>query len=468
MSDIQAVIAENTPRYLDELKEFLRIPSISTMPEHAGDIHRAAEWLQGNFSAMGGTEVEIHETPKHPIVTARFGNDPSKPTVLVYGHYDVQPAGNPEEWTTPAFEPDVRNGMIYARGAVDDKGQVFAHLKALEFLQQQGGELPCNMLYVIEGEEEIGSPNLRGFVDAHKEMLACDAIVISDTAVLGEDLPAMTVGLRGATFIRVKVSGPTTELHSGLYGGAVTDPNIALAKMIAGMTDENNRITIPGFYDGIKEHSPEARAAINAQPHDDEAYKAKLGVDALTGENGFTPLERTGIRPSFTVHGIQSGPPVNTLKPVIAPFAEATMSLRLVSGQDPKGMGDRMGEYLASLAPKGVVVTHKMLLEASPWSKTSDAAADQVAADSFGRVWGKRPIPVYSGGAIPVVPVFEELLGASPVMMGFGLHEDGLHAPNEHFGISRLQKGIATLVDFFQNFPAAHAAGKAESRPVVQ
>lgn len=459
MSDIKDIISQNTPRYLQELTEFLSIPSVSTDEKYKKDVRRAADWLQSSFSTLGSSEVEIHETLGHPVVTARFGQDPNKPTVLVYGHYDVQPEGSYEEWTTPPYEPTIRDGNIYARGAVDDKGQVFAHLKALEILNQKG-ELPCNFIYMIEGEEEVGSKNLKEFMLSHKEMLKCDTAVISDSTVIANDVPSMTVGLRGACFLRVKVTGPNCEIHSGTYGGAVANPIEAMSQMIAGMVDKDGRITIPGFYDNVKVYAAEERDAIAEHPHNDNTYKDFLGINDIIGETGYTTIEKTGIRPSFTVHAFHAGPKIADKKGVIPPTAEATMSLRLVPNQESDGMQQRFADHLLSLAPKGVVVTYQTEPVSAPWARPSlNDPIYQVAAQAFEKVWGKAPIPTFNGGSIPVVPMLEEI-NACPVLMGFGLDEDGYHSPDEHFGIDRLQKGIETLVEFFENLPEVYKSGR--------
>lgn len=446
-------IAQNQLRFLEELSEWLRIPSVSANPAFKNDVRKAANWLAEHFRTLGATDIVLNETAGHPIVTARLGHDPAKSTVLVYGHYDVQPADPVDLWQTPAFAPDIRDGKIYARGASDDKGQVFLHLKAAEMLQQNG-ELPCNIIFLIEGEEECGSGNLVPFIEANREKLACDAILISDTSIIATDVPSLTVGLRGLAYIQLTLTGPNRDLHSGVYGGAVGNPIHALAKMISQLHDEQGRVTVPGFYDAVRAYSQDERRAINQAPFDEAAYKHALGVDALQGETGYTTTEHTGIRPCLDVNGIWGGYTGEGAKTVLPSKAHAKISMRLVADQQHEQAAKQLINYLHHLTPP------TMKLEAAehhggPAALTkTDSAVYQAAFKAFAQVWGKDPIPTYEGGSIPIVAALNQILGAEVVLMGFGLNSDAIHSPNEHFVIEHMPKGIATLMAFYRHFAA--------------
>lgn len=438
-------------RFISELSEWLRIPSVSADPAFNAQTQQAATWLVDHLTALGATDATAHTTPGHPIVTARIGNDPAKPTVLVYGHYDVQPADPLELWQTPAFEPEIRDGKLYARGACDDKGQVFLHLKAAELLQKNGG-LPCNLVFLIEGEEECGSGNLVPFVTAHRDLLKCDAVLISDTSVLASDVPSLTVGLRGLAYIELTLTGPNRDLHSGVYGGAVANPIHALAKMIAQLHDDQGRITIPGFYDDVITYSAEQRRAINSAPYNEAAYETDLGVAALQGEAGYTTTERTGIRPCLDVNGIWGGYTGEGAKTVLPSKAHAKISTRLVPNQNHEKAARQLIDHLHTLTPptmKLVATEH----HGGPAAVTSTESVPYKAAhEAFHTVWGKDPIPTYEGGSIPIVSSLSTLLQAEVVLMGFGLNSDAIHSPNEHFVVSHIPKGIATIMAFHEEF----------------
>lgn len=445
-------IKKNTPRYLDELNEFLRIPSISTDPAHEQDVKKAAGWLSDQFNALSASAITIHQTAGHPIVTAQFGDDPSKPTVLVYGHYDVQPAGDESLWSSPPFQPEVRDGKIYARGATDDKGQVFTYLKAVELMKEKG-DLPCNIRFLIEGSEEVGSKNLPEFIDAHPELLDCDTAIISDTSIIAEDTPSITAGLRGHTRIKLTVKGPSKELHSGVFGGTIANPIEALSKMIATVTDEKGRVAVPGFYDDVRDYTTEERAQINQRGNIDQDVLKETGATALVGEEGYTTVERIGLRPAFTLLSIHAGPEPTNLKGVISPEATAMLAVRTVPNQDPEKIAQMMCGYLKAQAPKGVTVETEISGNSDAWALESfNDAAYLAAAGAYKKVWNKDPVPEYCGGSIPVVAMFKKA-GVSTVMMGFGLESDNLHSPDEHISVNRFQKGIEALVNFFQDFP---------------
>ncbi len=438
-------------RFISELSEWLRIPSISADPAYTVQVRQAAQWLADHLTGIGATDILINETKGHPIVTARLGNDPAKPTVLVYGHYDVQPADPLELWDTPAFEPEIRNGKLYARGSSDDKGQVFLHLKAAELLQQNG-DLPCNIVLLIEGEEECGSNNLVEFVEANKARLACDAVLISDTSIIASDVPSLTVGLRGLSYIEVTLTGPNRDLHSGVYGGAVGNPIHALSKMITQLHDDQGRITIPNFYDSVKEFSAAERADINKAPFDEAEYKKDLGIQSVHGEQGYSTIERTGIRPCLDVNGIWGGYTGEGAKTVLPSKAHAKISMRLVSNQQHEEATKQLIAHLHTLTPD------TMTLDARPHHggpaavTQTDSVPYKAAFNAFKTVWGKDPIPTFEGGSIPIVSQLNRILGAEVVLMGFGLNSDAIHSPNEHFVVSHIPQGIAAIMHFHHEF----------------
>jgi acetylornithine deacetylase/succinyl-diaminopimelate desuccinylase-like protein len=447
---IKTKIFNNTDRYIRELSDFLSIPSISTDPVYEPEIRKAANLLVDNFTTLKASSVQIHETIGHPIVTAQFGHDILKPTVLVYGHYDVQPPGDLEKWVTPPFEPNVRDGKIYARGATDDKGQVFPYLKAIELMQERGS-LQCNIRFLIEGSEEISSKGLSEFLEENLEITKCDAAVISDTAIIDEDTPSLTVGLRGHTRVRVTVKGPDHDVHSGIYGGAIANPLEALTKMVSTITDKDGLITLPCFYDNIRNYTDEERKIINSRDMD-EVVKKDTGATSLVGEKNYTTLERIGTRPAFTILSIHGGPAPTNLMGVISSEAIAMLAVRTVPGQDPVGVGNSLVKHLHDHAPDGVSVNTEMLGASSPWSMESfEDPSYKAASKAYAQVWGKDTLTEFCGGSIPVVEMLQKL-GISPTLMGFGLESDGLHSPNEHFSINRMQKSIETIINYFDNF----------------
>ncbi len=444
-------IEKNRERFLEELFGLIRIPSVSADPVHKEDMLRATEYLRDNLLASGADQAEVIPTEGHPVVYAEKVTDPSLPTVLIYGHYDVQPAEPLELWDSPPFEPEVREGKIYARGADDDKGQMFMHVKAFEAMVHTD-TLPCNVKFMIEGEEEIGSPSLKKFCSDHKEMLAADVILISDTTMLAPDIPSITVGLRGLAYMEVEVTGPNRDLHSGLYGGAVMNPANALAKMIAALTDEDHRITIPGFYDDVLEVSEEERAEMAKAPFDPEAFRRSIGIEREVGEKGFTTPERTGIRPSLDVNGIWGGYTGEGAKTVLPAKAYAKISMRLVPHQRSEKIAKLFAEYFPTLAPGGVTVKVEYLHGGEGYVSPITSVEYQAAAKAMEETFGKKPIPVRSGGSIPIVSVFEDVLGIKSILMGFGLDEDAIHSPNESYPLFNFYKGIETIPWFYHYY----------------
>jgi acetylornithine deacetylase/succinyl-diaminopimelate desuccinylase-like protein len=448
---IREYIQNNQERFLSELFELLRIPSVSADSRHKGDVRKAAEYVANSLTKAGADHVELMETKGHPIVFGEKIVDASKPTVLVYGHYDVQPPDPLDLWQTPPFEPTVRDGKIYARGACDDKGQFYMHIKAFEILMKHN-LLSCNVKFMIEGEEEVGSDNLGAFVIANKEKLKADVILISDTSLISLDQPSITVGLRGLSYMEVEVTGPNRDLHSGVYGGAVANPANVLAKMIASLHDENGRVTIPGFYDNVAELSSAEREALNKAPFDLNEYKKELGIDEVLGEKGYTTLERTGVRPTLDVNGIWGGYTGEGAKTVLPSKASAKISMRLVPHQRPDKITELFTQHFKSIAPKSVKVKVTAHHGGEPAVTPTDSKAFKAASAAFKEVWGKEPIPTRDGGSIPIVALFKKELGLDTVLMGFGLDTDALHSPNEHYGIKNFLIGIETIVAFYKHF----------------
>lgn len=442
---------KNKDRFLDELLELLRIPSVSAKSEHKADMIRCAEAFKQRLLEAGADKVEIYPTAGHPIVYGEKIVDPSKPTVLVYGHYDVQPPEPLELWKSGPFEPVIVDGKIFARGSCDDKGQVYMHVKALETLVKTN-TLGSNIKFCIEGEEEVGSPNLGKFVTEHKELLKADCILISDSAMISLDTPSLDTGLRGLSYIEVEVTGPNRDLHSGVYGGAVANPITILAKMIASLHDENNHITIPGFYDDVLVATPEERALMAQAPFDEEAYKQDLGVKALWGEKGFTTNERTGIRPTLELNGIWGGYTGEGAKTVLPSKAFAKISARLVPNQQSDKITEKLIKHLESIAPPYVTVKAALHHGGEPYVTPIDSKAYRAAAKAIEATFGKQPIPVRGGGSIPICALFEKELGIKIVLMGFGLDSDNLHSPNEKFDLANYYKGIETIPYFHQYF----------------
>ena len=451
MEKVKQYIEENKERYLEELFELIRIPSISSLSEHKQDMVRAAEKYKEHFLAAGCDKAVVMPTAGNPVVYAEKIIDPSKPTVLVYAHYDVMPVDPLDLWKSPPFEPEIRDGKIYARGADDDKGQGFMHVKAFEALVKNDA-LPTNVKFMIEGEEEIGSVNLGAFCDAHKDMLKADIILVSDTGMIAEDIPAITTGLRGLAYWQVEVTGPNRDLHSGLFGGAVGNPINVLAKMIAHMTDENNKVTMPGFYDDVLEASAKERELLNMAPFNKEAYKKAIDVDELAGEKGYTTIERTGIRPSFDVCGIWGGYTGEGAKTVLPSKAYAKISTRLVPNQDHEKIAKMFEDYFVSIAPDSVKVKVESLHGGQAYVCPIDLPAYKAAEKSLKKLFGKTPVPVRSGGSIPIISTFEDKLGIKSLLMGFGLESDAIHSPNENYPLNNFYAGIEAITDFYHFF----------------
>jgi len=454
MEDINLYLKNNRSRLLNELFDLLKIPSVSADPAFATDVENAARFIKDEMNRIGLENVSIEETPGYPIVYGEKIINPDLPTVLIYGHYDVQPADPIELWESDPFEPVIKktdihpNGAIFARGASDDKGQMYMHLKAVEYLLKNNA-LGVNVKFMIEGEEEVGSPSLAWYVARNQQKLKNDVIIISDTGMIANDVPAITTGLRGLTFVEVEVTGPNRDLHSGLYGGAVANPINVLTKMIARLTDEKNKITIPGFYDKVKELSPEERAEMAKIPFDLEQYKNELDIDDIYGEEGYTTLERQSIRPSLDVNGIWGGYTGEGAKTIIPSKAYAKISMRLVPDQDPEEIAGLFEEYFKSIAPKAVKVQVKYLHGGYPYVTPTDSPGYKAAAQAMKKAFKKEPLPIYSGGSIPIVPLFEKELGSKSILMGFGLNSDAIHSPNEHYGVDNFFKGIESISYFY-------------------
>ena len=453
MQTWNAYQTQHSERFLNELLELLRIPSVSAKSEHKNDMIACAEAVKARLLEAGVDKAEIHPTAGHPIVYAEKISNPSWPTVLVYGHYDVQPADPLELWHSGPFEPVIKEGKIYARGSADDKGQFYMHVKALETMVQTN-TLCTNMKFIIEGEEEIGSPNLATFVKAHKDLLKADVILISDTAMISMENPSIDIGVRGLSYIEVEVTGPNRDLHSGVYGGAVANPITILAKMIASCHDENNHITIPGFYDDVVEATADERTLMAAAPFNEQAYKKDLGVQELWGEAGFSTNERTGIRPTLELNGIWGGYTGEGAKTVLPSKAYAKISARLVPNQSAAKITEKLISYFQSIAPAGVTVKASEHHGGEPYMTPIDSKAYKAAAAAIKETFGKDPVPVRGGGSIPICALFEKELGIKIVFMGFGLDSDNLHSPNEKFNIENYYKGIETIPYFHKHFAA--------------
>lgn len=451
MEKITAYINEHRDRFLEELFTFIRIPSVSAKAEHRDDMHRCAAFVRDSLLSAGASVAEVFTTSGHPIVYGEKILDPSLPTVLVYGHYDVQPAEPFELWKSPPFEPEVRDGRIYARGADDDKGQLFMHIKAFEMMNHLS-LLPCNIKFMIEGEEEVGSVNLEEFCVTHKEMLTSDVILISDTTMIAADTPSITSGLRGLSYMEVEVTGPDRDLHSGLYGGAVLNPCNVLCEMIASLKDEQGRITISGFYDDVIEINDSERAAMARRPYNQQEFMKAISVDALGGENGYTTIERIGIRPSLDVNGIWGGYTGEGAKTILPSRAYAKVSMRLVPAQNAEKIADLFIKHFASIAPEGVRVNAKYLHGGQAYVSPPDTFEYEAASRALETVFGKKPIPVCSGGSIPIVAVFEKVLGVKSILLGFGLDSDMIHSPNESYPLFSFFRGIETIPYYFINY----------------
>lgn len=448
---VSQYIDTHRERFLQELFSLLRLPSISADPTYSGEVMNTANAVAEFLTKAGATGVKIHPTAGHPIVYGEKIISSTAPTVLVYGHYDVQPADPIDLWQSPPFEPQIRDGNIYARGACDDKGQFFMHIKAFEAMLATDS-LPCNIKFMIEGEEEIGSNNLEIFCKTHASLLTCDVILISDTSLIANDVPSLTTGLRGLSYVEVEVTGPNRDLHSGVYGGGVTNPINALCQMVASMHDEHHRITIPGFYDHVKNVPPDERKSMNEAPFDLKEYQDDLGIGAVSGEEGYTTIERTSIRPTLDVNGIWGGYIGAGAKTVLPSRAFAKISMRLVPDQTPDEITQLFSAYFISIAPPGVEVKvtphHGGFPAVTPTDSMEYKAAELAMAESF----GKKPLPQRGGGSIPIVSLFERVLGVKTVMMGFGLDSDNIHSPNEKYGLFNFYKGIETIPLFHRHY----------------
>ena len=457
MKDVKSYINQHKDRFLNELIELLKIPSVSADKAFKNDVLKTAEAVKSSLEKAGCDSVEICETPGYPIVYGEKIIDTSLPTILVYGHYDVQPADPLELWTSPPFEPVIKKtdihpeGAIFARGACDDKGQMYMHVKALEFMTSTG-QLPCNVKFMIEGEEEVGSESLSWYVKQNQKKLANDVILISDTGMIANDIPSITTGLRGLSYVEVEVTGPNRDLHSGLYGGAVANPINILTKMIASLHDENNHITIPGFYDKVEELSLEERAEMAKAPFSLENYKKALDIDEIFGEKGYTTNERNSIRPTLDVNGIWGGYTGEGAKTVIASQAFAKISMRLVPNQDWEDITELFKNHFESIAPKSVTIKVTPHHGGQGYVTPIDTIAYQAANRAYTETFGVPAIPQRSGGSIPIVSLFEQELKSKTILMGFGLNSDAIHSPDEHFGVFNYLKGIETIPYFYKYF----------------
>lgn len=444
-------IEANKDRFLNELFDLLRIPSVSADSKFKDDVLKAAHFIEGKLKEAGADEVKVCPTDGHPIVYGEKIIDQNLPTVLVYGHYDVQPADPYELWNSEPFEPEIRDGKIYARGACDDKGQMYMHVKAFEMMMRNN-TLSCNVKFMIEGEEEVGSANLATFVKNNRELLEADVILISDTGILANDTPSLTVGLRGLSYLEVELTGPNRDLHSGLYGGAVANPINILCKMLASVLDEDNHITIPNFYDDVKEFSDGERAEMAKAPFSLEDYKDHLDIKDVSGEKGFSTPERASIRPTFDINGIWGGYMGEGSKTVIASKAYAKISCRLVSDQNSEKITKMIQNHLAAIAPDSVSVKVSPHHGGEPYVTPTDSVGYEAACKAYTETFGKKPIPVYSGGSIPIVSMFKSELNLDSILMGFGLDSDAIHSPNEHYGVFNFLKGIETIPYFYKYF----------------
>lgn len=451
MQNIDTYIESNKDRFINELLDLLRIPSVSADPKYKADVARCAEEVKKRMVEAGLEKVEICITAGHPIVYGEKIIDPSKPTVLVYGHYDVQPPDPLDLWHSGPFDPVIKDGMIYARGSADDKGQFYMHLKAIETMMRNGG-LPCNVKVMIEGEEEVGSDNLGLFVANNKEKLAADVVLISDTSMIANDVPSINTGLRGLSYLEVEVTGPNRDLHSGVYGGAVANPINALCEMIASLHDADRRITIPGFYDAVNELSDTERKALAEAPFDESEYMRELGVEAVRGEKGYSSEERSSIRPTLDVNGIWGGYIGEGAKTVLPSKACAKISMRLVPNQKSAVITNLFQKHFESIAPPGVKVVVKPHHGGEAAVTPIDSPAYLAASKAMEDTYGKKPIPTRGGGSIPIVALFEEELGLKTVLFGFGLDSDNIHSPNEKYGVFNYMQGIRSIPRFFHHY----------------
>lgn len=465
MGKVQDYINDNKQRFLDELLDLLRIPSVSADPAFAGDVKKTAESVAKSLKAAGCKKVKINKTPGHPIVTGELIKDKKLPTVLVYGHYDVQPADPIELWDSPPFEPVIKKvrghkqGAIFARGACDDKGQMYMHVKALEAMTKSKN-VPCNIKFMIEGEEEVGSVNLEAFIKKNKKALDCDVVLVSDTSIISNKVPSITTGLRGLSYVEVEVSGANRDLHSGVYGGAVANPINVLTDMISSLKGKDGKIKIPNFYDDVLEVSKAERAAMNNAPFDIKAYKRELKINDTMGEKGYTVLEQTSIRPTLDVNGMWGGYIGEGAKTVLPAKAFAKISMRLVPNQDPDKITKLFSKHFKSLAPQGVSVKVTPHHGGQPAVTPTDTIEFKAASLAMEKTYGVEPIPQRSGGSIPIVSLFEKILKVKTILMGFGLATDDIHSPNEHYGVENYFKGISTIPYFYQYYATLKSGKK--------
>jgi acetylornithine deacetylase/succinyl-diaminopimelate desuccinylase-like protein len=454
MHPIIDFINTNRDRYLDELKEYLAIPSISALPQHAADVRRCAEWTRDELGRIGLTTSRLEETPGNPVVYGEWLGAPGAPTMLFYGHYDVQPVDPLELWESPPFQATIRDGEIYARGAADDKGQVFMHFKAIEAHLKQSGRLPINIKVVLEGEEEVGSANLDDYIRSHKEQLAADVVVISDSPMFDRGVPSICYGLRGLAYYQIDVRGTSSDLHSGSFGGAVANPAFVLAQMLAQAKDKSGRIKIPGYYDRVRELTPEERAEFARLPFNEKKYRKELGAPKLFGESGYTTLERVWARPTFEVNGLLSGFTGEGAKTVIPAVAMAKVSMRLVPDQDPTEIGNLFEAWINKVAPKTVEVKLTRMHGGKPWMTQYDNRFVQAAARAIEKGFGARPVLNREGGSIPVVSTFQEELGLPCVLFGVGLPDENAHAPNEKLDLSNFHNGVIASAHLYEELAA--------------
>lgn len=450
MDALDRYLEENRPRFLENLKAALRIPSVSAQPQHKADVRRCAELIAAHLKKIGMTRAEVVDTPGHPVVYAEWLGAPGKPTALLYGHYDVQPVEPLELWKTPPFDPVEKDGKLYARGACDDKGQVYMHLSAIEAHLAVNKKLPINLKLVIEGEEEAGSESLEGFLTSRRKELDADLILVSDTSMLSADQPALTYALRGILYTQIEVVGPTRDLHSGEFGGSVMNPANALAGILTGLKDGDGRITVPGFYDRVKDLTPTERAAYAAVPFDEKGFIAESGAPMAWGEAGRSTLERIWSRPTLDVNGMWSGYTGDGSKTVLPSFAAAKVSMRLVPDQDPKALFQAFEAHVKSLAPAAVKVVVKDMHSAKPWITSPDHPMLQAAIRALARAWTKKPALIREGGSIPVMATFQQTHNLPCILMGFGLHDDQVHAPNEKFSLTSFHGGTKSCAYLYE------------------
>jgi acetylornithine deacetylase/succinyl-diaminopimelate desuccinylase-like protein len=453
MKEIISYVDSNKERYLSELKEFLAIPSVSSLKDHNADTRQCAEWVAGQMRTVGMQSVRIFETPGHPVVYSEWMGVPGKPTVLFYGHYDVQPVDPLNLWTTPPFEATIRGENLYARGSADDKGQVYIHFKAIEAFMKQQGSLPVNLKMIIEGEEEVGSEHLEQFVKEHKDLLAADLVLISDSSMFAKGVPSVCYGLRGLAYMEVEITGPNRDLHSGSFGGSVHNPIQALSEMIASLHDRNGRITIKGFYDDVRPLTKKERDAYKKLPWNDKRYAKDLGVTKLYGEKGFTTLERLWARPTLECNGIWGGYTGEGAKTVLPAKAFAKISMRIVPDQKSQKVAKLFQQHLQKIAPKTVQVKVRALHGGEPALTPIDSPGVQAAAAALEKGFGKTPLYQREGGSIPIVVQFKKILGLDTVLLGFGLPDENAHAPDEHINLGNFFGGIRTSVHFYNELP---------------